>query len=55
MKDRARKSGQVVLVLAFMLLGLLLLALVGVDAFLASHQRSERDLKILTIRSIQWS
>ena len=40
MKDRARKSGQVVLVLAFMLLGLLLLALVGVDAFLASHRKN---------------
>ena len=40
MTDRARKSGQIVLVLAFMLLGLLLLALVGVDAFLASHRKN---------------
>ncbi len=40
MKDRARESGQIVLVLAFMLLGLLLLALVGVDAFLASHRKN---------------
>ena len=40
MTDRARKSGQIVLVLAFMLLGLLLLALVGVDVFLASHRKN---------------
>ena len=40
MTNRARKSGQIVLVLAFMLLGLLLLALVGVDAFLASHRKN---------------
>jgi len=40
MTDRAQKSGQVVLVLAFMLLGLLLLALVGADAFLASHRKN---------------
>ena len=40
MTDRARKSGQVVLVLAFMLLGLLILALVGMDAFLASHRKN---------------
>ena len=40
MTDRARKSGQIVLVLAFMLLGLLLLALVSVDAFLASHRKN---------------
>ena len=40
MKDRARKSGQIVLVLAFMLLGLLLLALVSVDAFLSSHRKN---------------
>ena len=40
MKDRTRECGQIVLVLAFMLLGLLLLALVGVDAFLASHRKN---------------
>ena len=40
MTDRARKSGQIVLVLAFMLLGLLLLALVSVDAFLSSHRKN---------------
>ena len=38
MTDRVRKSGQVALVLAFMLLGLLFLALVCVDAFLSSHR-----------------
>lgn len=40
MKVRARKSGQIVLVLAFMLLGLVLLALVSADAFLASHRKN---------------
>ena len=40
MKGRTRKSGQIVLVLAFMLLGLLLLALVSVDAFLSSHRKN---------------
>ena len=40
MTDRTRKSGQIVLVLAFMLLGLLFLALVSVDAFLASHRKN---------------
>ena len=40
MTDSVRKSGQVVLVLAFMLLGLLLLALVGVDVFLSAHRKN---------------
>ena len=40
MTDRVRKSGQVALVLAFMLLGLLFLALVCVDAFLSSHRKN---------------
>lgn len=40
MTDRARKSGQIVLVLALMLLGLLLLALVGVDVFLSAHRKN---------------
>ena len=38
--DCTRKNGQIVLVLAFMLLGLLLLTLVSVDAFLASHRKN---------------
>ncbi len=40
MTERARKSGQIVLVLALILLGLLLLALVGVDVFLSSHRKN---------------
>ncbi len=40
MKVPVRKSGQVVLVVAFMLLGLLLLALVGVDVFLSAHRKN---------------
>ncbi len=40
MTDRARKNGQVALVVTFMLLGLIFLTLVCVDAFLSSHRKN---------------
>ncbi|MBQ4200092.1 MAG: hypothetical protein II649_09430 [Kiritimatiellae bacterium] len=42
MAGRARKSreGQIALVLAFMLFGLVLLTIVGVDSFLAAHRKN---------------
>ena len=40
MAGKNHKEGQVALVLAFMLLGLVLLTIVGVDSFLAAHRKN---------------